>query len=738
MISLEKLRAEIFSKTAPLKFPHSTVVSRTFYVPTSPTMNHLKEWFDEWFPILDGDLNKIYRWIALSEGEDISKTISKAVLEAKDVKTLSVLINKGYQVIENANQIIFIGDLTEDGFLESLKKSHKNFSDAFEGLFQEKGSLYRQGLFLISNLSRGYSKGAGDSKKTSIFGEFISWAKNNLDMVYFIDATNRFGTVVSDAKDLHFFLGHLAYVLTQKPVEFSKKDRVGAFREWVSRNSISQERFNGFSAISIVTPINQIIETLLVKKGGEILDQAFFGSFNEKRLNLYLNRILNKASLSSFEAFTHSLSKHPIYRFLDPFDAFNDSEKSPLAWDLNKPEGFTISADELDASLANYAETNGEIINKASETMLSEFEYSLLEDVNTAISTEEKGGMILVKDCLNKLKAHIKAMIPDEPASPIYPDSGPIIRNLEKRVKKGPRRAAVAIRSIVLSGSFLVGLITGLKLFDFKFNLLLSLSLLSLVFGYIYWHSWINRTENLVIKITGTIRKKWEAMMNYKKTSVVKDILPKYLQIVDEMISKVELAAKRLEKLSIYFKEEHLAPSPPSSAFWINTLDTRDEIVSKYYNLINVDTHNVALKYITEEKPLTLWNRLSSVESSEINIFEWGLVEKATLRIIDDCRDLVNISVCGNLRDFPEKAKNFLEFLKRSTAPFIRLKPEPDTTGSLEIFSNGCDDICSAIDHAIEGNYSTKLATIPAKTPYRISVFSFAESIDLNSLHKEA
>lgn len=107
---LKILREEILKKTASQKYPQSETVSRTFYVLTSPSMNHLKDWFHKWFPVPDEDLKKIYPWITIEASSDLpanlSEIISQSWLEAFSAGTANNLTSNGFRIMDTANQII--------------------------------------------------------------------------------------------------------------------------------------------------------------------------------------------------------------------------------------------------------------------------------------------------------------------------------------------------------------------------------------------------------------------------------------------------------------------------------------------------------------------------------------------------------------------------------------------------------------------------------------------------------
>jgi len=717
---LKILRRQIFEKTAPLKFPWGRDVSRTFYVLISPKMCYLKDWFQRWFPIMDDKLRGIYPWIILDAKSkaDTSQIITQVWDEAFSAETLNSLIGKGFRLVDTANQIILIGELTEENVVEKLKSIYNSFESRKLGSSQT--SPYWVGLFLLRK------KEEGEIKTPLDFDEFLSWAQEHLHRLFLVDISNGYSEI-SRQEDLHFLLGQLLYILTRKPMELENE-----FGGWLRRDSPEEGRCTGFSAISVLTPIDQLLEIALITKGAEVLEEAFFGDFPEERVGGYLNSLLNRTGLSSYETISSLLRRNPKYPLIDPLPGGGE----PI-WDLEHPEGFTSYLEDLDAKLPGYAEENERSMKEIERILLEDFRYELLDHLNAAIS-RERGGVGIAERFLEKLKKRmedISKKIPDESSRPVYPDPLPLIRKLEDKIQKGPRRESVAVRTILLGITALLGALSSRALFDIPSLLFPLFFLLGIGGGLLYWYAWRNRTESLVIKIQRAIREKWDVLMKERCDRVMRGLIPNCISLIEEIESRVKATSCRLKELIDYSKSKHEAPAPMCSAFWMYAIKSSDEM-REYSDMIGADISSMATRYLLNERPLELWERTSPSGSEEFNPWEWSLVEKAALMLIPYIGGILDLSVCRILRDSPERAENFAELFRRNSSPFIVLKAGGfggEVRGTLEISEGGCEDIREMLENSVRGCFSS-LSTTDSPTAYRISLFSFMEGIELNSL----
>ncbi|MDA8083095.1 MAG: hypothetical protein M0024_05510 [Nitrospiraceae bacterium] len=730
---LEILRGDIASRTAQLKFPKREVASRTFYVVVSLSMAHLRDWFQRWFPASSEELKKILPWIVFpSTGgtDDVVGAVSSAWLNAYSAATINALTAEGNKVSDTATQVILIADLTEDGIQEKLETVYQAFEQIMENVTTHKSPVVFSGLFLARNIECSANGSLGIKTSKDLKG-LEGWMTRRIAKAFLFDISNPCGTIVSNANDLHFCLGQLLYILSKKPVEFAMAGDHQGFSEWATRGTARDRQCTGFSGISILSPIDQIMETLLLAKGGEVLQEAFFGGFSEERAGFYLKSLMNKMHLNSTDVFRSSMTRNPGFPLIDPFAAVTQEART---WDIDAAGHFIALVDGLDVRLQGDAQENRKTMDSLGKKSLDEFRYVLLEHLNQAVAGE-RGGLLVAGQMLSRLRETVAGMITGKPAVPVYPDVSSTIRRLESKSSVAPRRPAIVARTLMLTLALLGGFYGSQNLLDLPFIAFPLLALLGVSGGVVYWFASKAPLEKLVVDIWGNLHEKWTRLLDKETGEVVQEVLPKYMEIIDELLARVTEATSRLQEVVQFYRETYAAPVGENSAFWVYSLSSREEML-KYMPLLKVDVHAAAADYLAAEKPLELWNRVSAPGSTEPNEWEWRLGEGVGRFLLPSSDDLLNLSICRILRDAPEKLRRFEELLRRSADPYLNVVPgTPDCVkqGALETPQEGCEDIVTSLSSGLKGNYQ-HLHLTDSLTPYRISCFSFAEDVEMANL----
>jgi hypothetical protein len=99
-------------------------------------------------------------------------------------------------------------------------------------------------------------------------------------------------------------------------------------------------------------------------------------------------------------------------------------------------------------------------------------------------------------------------------------------------------------------------------------------------------------------------------------------------------------------------------------------------------------------------------------------------------------QNIVNLSVSHLLNDSKAQKRAFLELLKGAAQPFLNVKPgaqrcTPQAT--IEMPQEGSDSIYQEIEEALKGSFQS-MERKSAMSPYRISLFSIAENVSIDSL----
>lgn len=731
-MALEFLQRAIFDETKALKSPKSDVLARTFYLVLSPSMGHLQNWFQKWFPDSGEAINQIHPWYIADKSigpDKLKENLRSIFLGAFSADVTNKLINSGYRFLNTATQVIIIGDLTEEGFGQYFESVHTLFKEIVAEFGNHESPVYFTGIFLCRSLTKN-ADGNIEVKTCGHINNKLK-SKDELDRVFFIDISNSSGVVVSKETDMHFLVGQLLYILSKKPLEFSEEKSFAAFGEWLRRFRPSQNLCSGFSGISILNPIDQMLETLLIAKGGEILDGAFFGDIDEKKVDFYTKSLLNNTHLNSLDVFSKMLKENGKTPLINPF---KNIEGVKASWNINQPDDFSAFIDDLDSHLPDDAEENRKIMAGLGQLLIDNFRYELLEHLNTAISNE-KGGLLIAEQFLSKLKEKITGLMPEKEPDHPYPDIANLIHSLVTVCNKGPRKESVITRSSVLFLAGITGVFSSQAMFDLPFILFPILTILATAAVTLYWYGNKNKIEKRVSDVWKNLFEKWDILMTKEFSATLKNLRPQYISIIDDLALRVEESQKRLHAVISFFKNQYAAVLPDNSAFWLYAINKREDFV-KYLPMLQTNMQTIASAYLKEDRPLELWNRTAPPDSAELNEWEWTLGERMGLRLLPIAKNIIDLSVSRLLNDSPAQTKAFIELLKGAAQPFLSVKPGTQRCipqATIEMPDDGSDTLYKQIETAISGSFQSKERK-SSMTPYRISLFSFAEGVDIDSL----
>ena len=732
-MALEFLRRAIFKETAGLKAPKSKMLARTFYLVLSPSMGHLQDWFHKWFPDSDEAIRSVHPWYIADKSVDADKLedlFKSKFIEAFSVDVTNKLMSDGYQISSTASQVILIGDLTEDGFGNKLESVLSCFKKIVAEFGNHESPVYFTGLFLCRNLEQD-AEGQFKEKSCKDIGNKLKAIREKLDRVFFIDISNAAGIVVSKEKDMHFLIGQLLYILSKKPLEFTETSSFAAFGEWLRRVSPRDNHCSGFSGISILNPIDQLLETLLIAKGGEVMNSAFFGGVDDAKVEFYAKSLINNTHLNSLDVFSKMLKENGTAPLIDPF---KDIEAVKSSWHVDWAEEFAAYIDSLDAHLASDASENKKTMDSLGQLLMDKFRYELLEHLNAAISNET-GGLLVAEKFLAKLKEKIEGMIPQKVTDQPYPDISNLILKLVEMCKNGPRKKSLILKGAVFFLATLAGIAGSRGLFDWPTMVFPLVIILAVAAVIVYWNASKNQMERLVSRIWQNLSNKWDVLMDREFTETFADLLPKYVLIIDGLAKRVEESQKRMREVIAFFTNQYLAESPAHSAFWRYAVNNREDFM-KYLPKIQTNIQDNASAYLKEERPLELWNRTAPPNSDQLNEWEWTLGENIGLRLLPVARNIIDLSVSQLLKDSPAQTEVFLQLLKGAAQPFLSVKPGslkciPQST--VEMPDEGGEDLYKKIESALSGSFS-RIERKDSMSPYRISLFSFAENVSIDSL----
>lgn len=719
------LKDQIKEKVKVNKDEKLRYISRSIKVIISFDLETLKNRYYEIFPIYDKNLETFYPWIGYESG-DLLKEI---IITTFSAETLENLTKRGYECIDFSDQIIVVGDITEK---EGSNKIN-NFINVFKEIVNELDlkNIFKIGIFIIGNIET-LKKTERNTKNNIVTLPEI----NFFDKIYFLDRINTQKALITNKDEIYTLISYLIRFLQTKPVQIRENGtKTLNFGEWIKQSGVQEKKCCSFSGFTIFFPIEYILETVLIMKGGELIEKSFISDFPKEKTDFYFKNFLNEFSMEPLDSFVKKLKENT--KIISPLSF----ENLPLPYEMpDKVKILSEYFNELEINLPNYASINKEILKKESIKFLTGFKYKLTDYLDYILK-HEKGGVLLAIEFLNKLYEYFEKNQGENNIENGELNIKEKILQLEKECENGPRKYSLILRTII---SILPLVFTFNILNSFKPRMILILLSFFIVGGsYIVWDAWTTRVLRIFQDIKIGLEKKWTGLMERIENDILKNMIEEVKNIVKESQTEMEKIKTRIEKIVKFSKEEYFPSYPSLENSFLNYLidipnspeengrESRDFI--KY---IECDIEKLAEEFIREQHPLEYWKRFFSPTDENFNNWEYSLIEKSSLKFIPFTNTLINLSICEILKERTEKKEKIFNLLKRFSHPYIILKPgssEGELKALLEIPSQKCELVENEFIDFIS-KYLGNLETKKIHSPYRISLYTVKEGINIDDV----
>lgn len=709
------------------KFPLPQKTSRTFFFLVSPGMQGVKERFQEFFPV-PAELSQLYPWLLMQEEEAFRIEAEESVKQAFAAKRMEEITMRGFSILDSINQVIVIADLCDLDIYYRIAGGCKIIKETIHKIIDPRTPVYWTAIF---TLRRPESLETVKDETTEVQSTDSNIVKqisrepfqSLFHRTFLLDISNPLGTLISDPKDQDCLIGHLLYFLTTYPIIAESSDK---YADWLVRTA-EEGCVSGFSAFSLVLPADQILETVALSKGAEVMKESLFTGSSIHHYSFYLNNFLQKNFLLELGEVKKTVSEDSDFPLKEPVSHLPD-------FLTMRPEDYLETMNTLDASLPNIAKDNEVIMEKIGEKRLKEWKESL-ENHLEAMITQETGGLLLARKFLQELLNHLEKLTSDQVAPPQYNDPGPCISVIRRLVQYGPRKEGIYGRALVLAVVMDVGVssFTLAPWMKVPLLILLPLSILALAAFVSYYNR--QEFENQILKLERLLREKWRILIDTGKRKAAKKLLEEFINIVKQLDKEVEAALNRVTELVHYFQTEYIPSFPEEFAFRKFVVRDRDELLH-YKDLCKANVSRVAIDYIERDRPLHLWRRLSSHGASQPNEWEQHIMEMAAIRLLPDCGDIVNLHILSSLQAGQEKFERYKMAIVRGIQPFLTIRPgasPPELNGKLETEPKGSHPVVEKLINALSG-YFQNIEQIETRAPYRLSFFGFLEGAKIDDI----
>lgn len=724
---LNTLKEQISEKTSQFKFPQSKITSRIIYVVLSQSMNEIKILNQKWYPIFDENVSQFHQWVSFSGDEgQLERDLKSCLMNLFNTSVYTSLTEQDYEIVGTANQIIIIGDLTDEEIDSKLKLTIKTLEGVLKNFTTVQTPFYWVGVFQLRSFSTNKDGQLQINPPENL--EFLQSYRDRFDRVFVMDVLNENGIVIKKADDFNAMVAQLLFFLRKSPIQFFQNNNSQGFSEWLKSCHFSEGMVSGISAASIILPIDEIVELNAVGKGIEVLKEAFLADHDEALAKSEFELFLSNNDIFSLETLQNKLKNSENFKLIDPFEEITIE-------DLEDEHKAVFIYESVDASLSRLAAENNKILEHYSREIIQDFGYSLSDQTDN-ILTKESSCISLAISFMEKLENKLKVLKTKvSTTTPEYTDPAPLIQIVKRKISGGPEKVAVFIRTLILSITIFFGFynywIRNLqRLLSFT-----GLLLLITIATFIYWHAFHTRLERKILKIEKYIHEKWLVLMQRNYEQIMSEIVVETSKIVKEQKSKIQLVSERIEEIIKFFKYKYKIKIENENTVWRYLLKSENDF-EQYKDLITVPVSDVAKDYLQQKRPLTLWKRLSPVNASELNNWEMELAEKAFIHLLPYTDRILQLSICKILSEQEDRMNTMANLLVRLSQPFVTLVPEaknPEQRIVLQIGQKDCDKISTRFEQELSHHYK-HVEMQSLQSHYKLSFLSLSDNIDLKDI----
>jgi len=726
-MELQKLQNEIRGKFA---FDEDIdKISRNLFLCFGENIADLESFIKQYeFPVNDEGIHSFWRWINLSSQDNSNKTIQKTLLDLISLQTTGeALDKKNLQLITDPIQIFIIFDLTIPEADSKLKAILSELDEIIENLKIEF-FIAKIGVLITDRIINQELKHIPDDDLHSLY----KGIEQRFDYLFFLQCQNEQNISITSDEEWISLIANLLYYLAMYPTRVA----LGEFKEFIKRHQPSRHGISAFSSTSYTLPMNEIVQYVLLSKGSDLLKETYFEIEDEE-----LNRITN-GKVEKFKSDNHIVNVEQFPNAL--LEDSSDQILSPL------PVLDNLSSDSVPGriveiyrtviqNLDSYLSHNKSVLKAKAEQFYSQFEYSLIETLDSMLNSY-KGAAVISRKFMGDLTEHLNEQL-EESKKLLYSNSTSDIAmeldNLQAEAEREPPLLAMISRLIPFAFISILLIIqilnwnTGYQSVLLFGTIIMSLGVIGLSF--ILRHAWKNRFVDKLIHLRRLLDKQWKERLDNICLELYHDLLPKYIEKLNSVKEDIEKLNDRLDYLFKYIDDHYQPHIYPHNRFWVNVVKEKSEM-SYFFRFVNDEYIRKEPEAVVKDKLLKLWWRLGNGE--ELNPLEWEILEKAAMRLIPYSHAIFGCSICDYLIDNKNKKLEILNQLQQCYLPFVKLDPNRKEN----LYDHGVlewrKDSCGIVDEA-ETTLKKNISSIEVNdslTDYRFSVLYFKEGINYESL----
>jgi hypothetical protein len=260
-----------------------------------------------------------------------------------------------------------------------------------------------------------------------------------------------------------------------------------------------------------------------------------------------------------------------------------------------------------------------------------------------------------------------------------------------------------------------------------KLGVLIGAPVVSLGLAAFAMYTYRQQIENEVIAIRQAYLQIERVELDAMQRRILKKLFKDLRALVRSLKREVADARDRVQELVDFFRDDYLPPFAEEFAYWRYVIKERAEMLT-FERMCSADIAKVAADYLDSDEPLTPWRRLEpSGAKKPPNNWEELLFVKAALRVLPDCKEIINMRILDFLQSKRAQFGNYKMTMLLGAQPFLRLKPgaeRPEREGILEAEQGLNQPIVQEFMDGLAPHY-TNVQQLVGPTAFRITFFGF-------------
>jgi len=702
-------------------------LARTIHVVLSPGLGEVQELCKQRFSVPYLEAEQVLPWVGPGPDDEFIITMRRCIAGTMALEASTAAAKAGYSILDNSNQIVVICDIRDEGAVERLRECIQTCRSAVRDSGLATNAFFFVGIFI-----HGVGSTAINGKEKVSLGQLSEEA---FDRVFVLEHRNDSGVSIGHVEMLDL-IAQLVAFLERRPTEGDHVEGDRHYSDWLLGNSTTAGRITGFSACSVVLPIEVLVENSVRGHAVLILREALFKSPDPKQVQHQVDSVLNGCHLRSVDDACEFLDSSlggpipgPMGNSIAEAGATNRFESEMFG---SLRDGICRLCDQ-ESLIDGYISDRFSAMQPVLDGMQEKYRQDL-DEILAESFTSHRGCVSLAQEMADDLERRLGVTLADEFEEVESESPAAAIESLVVDWNAGPDGLSLLVRVFLVVG-VLMAMAFGIVGASFKIKLILMMAAF-LVGGatLVYWNIWRAGIKSQMARCWSLLFDEIKVQERNSALAALGGRRQFFLHSVRDLRQKLDSISSRLTWLLDSFNSHNLPQEDRWSNLW-RRQETSVEDLLRMTEMVVYDSDILLAEVLSTDNPLAGWRDVFSEGSEAIREEEWRIVERVAIRLLAHADKIFAMSACNLIPPGSEKLDIFRNVLYETYRPFF--KPQPGTSmGALrarfEIPGSGCVDGVAETPCLMAASFDDHY--VVGSDPYRISLLTFLEDIHMEAL----